>query len=337
MSSVKRTYHTLKVGNESFVVDVRYVNLKKIGHGSYGYVVSGTDEITGRKVAIKKIKNTFEDLIDAKRILREIKLLRHFNSHENVITVQDMMLYPADTVNFRDVYIVTNLMESDLDKIIGSNQSLTDQHYKYFLYQILRGLKYVHSANVIHRDLKPSNLLVNANCDLALCDFGLSRGLAAHDEPDLTLTEYVVTRWYRAPELLCDVSNYGKGVDIWSIGCIFAEMICRRPFFQGQNPHNQLAVIVDCLGAPPVDSLDFVTHPAAKKAIQGALDSGKQRDFKDLFPDGTNPVALDLMSKMLKVSELELGKSTNTKKIHFFYTKIKSSSFQRKGVPWRMR
>ena len=243
------------------------------------------------------------------------------------------MLYPADTVNFRDVYIVTNLMESDLDKIIGSNQSLTDQHYKYFLYQILRGLKYVHSANVIHRDLKPSNLLVNANCDLALCDFGLSRGLAAHDEPDLTLTEYVVTRWYRAPELLCDVSNYGKGVDIWSIGCIFAEMICRRPFFQGQNPHNQLAVIVDCLGAPPVDSLDFVTHPAAKKAIQGALDSGKQRDFKDLFPDGTNPVALDLMSKMLKVSELELGKSTNTKKIHFFT--LKSNPVRSRGKVYR--
>jgi len=183
------------------------------------------------------------------------------------------------------------------DKILSSNQPLTDQHYKYFLYQILRGLKFIHSADVIHRDLKPSNLLVNGNCDLAVCDFGLSRGVTA--EEDLTLTEYVVTRWYRAPELLCDVSSYGKGVDIWSIGCIFAEMICRRPFFQGQNPHNQLAVIVEALGAPPPDEIGFVSHPAAKKAIQGAIDSGKQRDFADYFPRGTNPEALDLMKKML--------------------------------------
>mmetsp|Transcript_14215 Transcript_14215/g.21853 ORF Transcript_14215/g.21853 Transcript_14215/m.21853 type:complete len:150 (+) Transcript_14215:310-759(+) len=109
-------------------------------------------------------------------------------------------------------------------------QPLSDHHNRYFLYQILRGLKYIHSANVVHRDLKPSNILVNANCDLALCDFGLSRGVCG--EVDNCLTEYVVTRWYRAPELLCDSSKYGKAVDIWSVGCILAEMITREPFFQ---------------------------------------------------------------------------------------------------------
>lgn len=126
-------------------------------------------------MAIKKIKDTFADLIDAKRILREIKLLRHFRTHENIITIYDIMTVPPNNQNFQDIYIVSNLMESDLERIIRSKQVLTDQHFQYFLYQILRALKYIHSANVLHRDLKPSNILVNANCDLAICDFGLSR------------------------------------------------------------------------------------------------------------------------------------------------------------------
>ena len=111
VGNIRRNYHTLKIGNESFNLDVRYTNLKKIGKGSYGFVCSAMDTVTNRKVAIKKIANTFHDLVDAKRILREIKLLRHFNSHENVVTIQDMTLWPKDTVDFRDVYIVTNLME----------------------------------------------------------------------------------------------------------------------------------------------------------------------------------------------------------------------------------
>lgn len=105
------------------------------------------------------------------------------------------MTVPPNTQNFNDIYIVTNLMESDLEKIIRSKQVLTNQHFQYFLYQILRALKYIHSANVLHRDLKPGNLLVNANCDLAVCDFGLSRGFDIEYKD--TLTEYVVTRWYR--------------------------------------------------------------------------------------------------------------------------------------------
>lgn len=193
-------------------------------------MTSALDTKTGNRVAIKKITNIFEDEIKAKRILREIKLLLHFNSHENVVEILDMLTYPDSQVDFQDLYIVCTLMESDLDQIVSSPQPLSDQHNRYFLYQILRGLKYIHSANVVHRDLKPSNILVNANCDLALCDFGLSRGVCG--EVDNCLTEYVVTRWYRAPELLCDSNKYGKAVDIWSIGCIFAEMITRGPFFQ---------------------------------------------------------------------------------------------------------
>lgn len=142
------------VSRDVFVVDVRYTNLKPIGGGSYGFVCSADDSVTGEKVAIKKVANVFHDLIDAKRILREIKLLRHFRAHENIIAIKDILTYPPNTTDFRDVYIITNLMESDLDRIISSTQALTDQHFQYFLYQIFRGLKYIHSANVLHRDLK---------------------------------------------------------------------------------------------------------------------------------------------------------------------------------------
>ena len=117
---------------------------------------------------------------------------------KNIIGITDIMVSPALTRDFKDVYIVCELMECDLDRIVSSSQPLTDAHIQYFVYQILRGLLYIHSANVLHRDLKPSNLLVNSNCDLAICDFGLARGVV----DDETLTEYVVTRWYRAPELL---------------------------------------------------------------------------------------------------------------------------------------
>lgn len=119
----------------------------------------------------------------AKRILREIKLLTHFGKHENIIEIVDIMTGPPDTQDFHTLYIVTKLFECDLERIVTSAQPLTDQHYQYFLFQLLRGLKYIHSANVLHRDLKPSNLLVNANCDLCICDFGLARGVSAEVRP----------------------------------------------------------------------------------------------------------------------------------------------------------
>ncbi|CAM9900835.1 unnamed protein product, partial [Discosporangium mesarthrocarpum] len=291
-----RNYHKVSVGRECFELDERYKNLKPIGDGSYGFVCSADDSIGDRQVAIKKIGDVFSDLVDAKRIVREIKLLRHFDGHENIINIIDIMTNPPGTTNFKDVYIVTNLMESDMDRIISSGQPLTDQHFQYFLYQVLRGLKFIHSANVLHRDMKPSNLLVNANCDLAICDFGLARGVELEYEDELT--EYVVTRWYRAPELLCDSTHYGKTVDVWSVGCIFAEMLSRRPFFQGHNPHHQLETIVSVLGLPSEDELSFVTHPAARKAIMSRANSSP-KDLESYFPADTSPLALDLLRRML--------------------------------------
>jgi len=196
--SSKKDFHKVEVTKAArFTIRTRYTNLKQIGKGSYGIVCSADDSACGKPCAIKKVKNVFEDLVDAKRILREIKLLQHLGSHENVTSVKDIMIGPPDKDDFKDLYIVTELFECDLDRIIGSSQKLTDGHFQYFVYQMLRGLKWVHSANVIHRDLKPANLLVKSNCDMAICDFGLARGVP--EKAGGPMTDYVQTRWYRAP------------------------------------------------------------------------------------------------------------------------------------------
>ena len=292
-------FQEVQVGYNKFFVDKRYSNLRPIGDGAYGFVASAYDSRTKQKVAIKKIKDAFSDMVDAKRILRELKLLRHFSKHENIISIIDVMTVPPYTPEFHDVYIVTNLMESDLERIISSKQALSDQHYQYFLYQILRALKYIHSANVLHRDLKPSNLLVNANCDLAICDFGLARGF--DNDGAEAMTEYVVTRWYRAPELLCECPSYGKPVDVWGVGCIFAELLTHSPFFQGENPRHQLEVILRKIGCPARERLAFIESTVGMRSVVSGLQGKPVPPFASFFPPGCSPLALDLLQRMLQV------------------------------------
>mmetsp|Transcript_76577 Transcript_76577/g.155441 ORF Transcript_76577/g.155441 Transcript_76577/m.155441 type:complete len:403 (+) Transcript_76577:105-1313(+) len=292
---LRRTYHTHRFSKYEFCVDSRYVNLRPIGKGAYGLVCSAEDKLTGRKVAIKRVGNVFQDLIDAKRILREIKLLRHLGRHENVVELMDLMTGPPETQNFKHLYLVTQLYECDLERIVTSSQRLTDSHAQYFIYQVLRGLKYIHSANVLHRDLKPPNVLVNSNCDLAICDFGLSRGIS--EEVEMKLTEYVVTRWYRAPELLCECETYGPAVDVWSTGCIMGEILARRPLFQGSSTRAQLELIIRLLGSPSDEVLEAVASPAAARIIRN-MPKYPRADFAAVFP-GVNPQGLDLLSRML--------------------------------------
>ena len=143
-------------------------------------------------------------------------------------------------------------------------------HVQYFIYQVLRGLKYIHSAGVIHRDLKPSNLLVNSNCDLKICDFGLARGIhPGHAEGKggtMLLTEYVVTRWYRAPEIMLACHEYSKPIDIWSVGCIFAELIQRKPYFPGDDYIDQVRCITCGFDLKPYKS--FLTLCTAHRSLQ---------------------------------------------------------------------
>lgn len=274
-----------------FEIDEKYVPIKAIGKGAYGVVCSAENTANKEKVAIKKITNAFSHVMDARRTLREVKLLRHLK-HVNVMAIRDIML-PVSLSNFSDLYVVSELMDTDLHQIIRSAQPLSDDHFQYFLYQMLCGLKYVHSANVLHRDLKPSNLLVNAACALKICDFGLART----GDADF-MTEYVVTRWYRAPELLLSCERYDAAIDIWSVGCILAELFLRKPLFQGKDYLSQLKIIIEVLGSPSDEELTFVTAPRARQFIRD-LKGIQREDFARKFT-GVNPKAIDLMSKMLQ-------------------------------------
>ncbi|GMI38238.1 hypothetical protein TrCOL_g11056 [Triparma columacea] len=300
--------HTFPVsGSGTFTIDSHYTLIRSIGSGAYGVVISAQDtrEEGQEKVAIKKIPKAFQDEIDAKRILREIKLLKAFD-HENVVSICDMVAPPPLTYidDFNDVYIVSELMETDLHRIIYSKQDLSNEHVQYFLYQILRGLKYIHSANVLHRDLKPSNLLVNGNCDLKICDLGLARGILPEDDEgqvgSVVLTEYVVTRWYRAPEIMLACQDYTKAIDVWSVGCIFAELLGRKPFFPGEDYINQLTIISKKIGKPSKSDLDFVSSEKAKRFMM-RLEDKPVRLLGEYFPKAT-PDAIDLLDKMLKIN-----------------------------------
>ncbi|KAL2330247.1 hypothetical protein Fmac_017828 [Flemingia macrophylla] len=275
-----------------FEVSRKYVPpIRPVGRGAYGIVCAAVNAETREEVAIKKVGNAFDNRIDAKRNLREIKLLQHMD-HENVIALKDI-IRPPQRDNFNDVYIVYELMDTDLHQIIRSTQQLTNDHCRYFLYQLLRGLKYVHSANVLHRDLKPSNLLLNANCDLKIADFGLARTISETD----FMTEYVVTRWYRAPELLLNCSEYTAAIDIWSVGCILGEIITRQPLFPGKDYVHQLRLITELIGSPDDTSLGFLRSDNARRYVR-QLPQYPRQQFAARFPS-MSPGAVDLLEKML--------------------------------------
>lgn len=292
--------HSFVAAGTTFTVPKRYEYIKVIGQGAYGVVCSALDKLKNRKVAIKKVPNAFADLIDAKRIVREIKLLNFYN-HDNIVSLLDV-LKPEKRTGFEDIYFVTDLMETDLHRVIYSQQDLTDDHIQYFMYQILRGVLYIHSSSVIHRDLKPSNLLLNKNCDLKICDFGLARALETGDT-DSALTEYVVTRWYRAPEVILNASKYTQELDIWSVGCIMAELLGRTPLFPGQDYLDQIRRIIGILGSPSTEDMAFIGNDQARKYIKSLPRRNKQ-SWSSLYPKA-NPVALDLLSKMLVFNPLK--------------------------------
>ncbi|KAL0718665.1 hypothetical protein Bca4012_067988 [Brassica carinata] len=284
--------HYFSMWQTLFEIDTKYVPIKPIGRGAYGIVCSSVNRETNERVAIKKIHNVFQNRIDALRTLRELKLLRHLR-HDNVIALKDVMMANHKTT-FKDVYLVYELMDTDLHQIIKSSQVLSNDHCQYFLFQLLRGLKYIHSANILHRDLKPGNLLVNANCDLKICDFGLAR---TSNTKGQFMTEYVVTRWYRAPELLLCCDNYGTSIDVWSVGCIFAELLGRKPIFPGTECLNQIKLIINILGSQREEDLEFIDNPKAKRYIE-SLPYSLGISFSRLYPNA-NVLAIDLLQKML--------------------------------------
>ncbi|KAL4303327.1 hypothetical protein GQ457_10G026960 [Hibiscus cannabinus] len=267
-----------------------------VGKGSYGVVASAIDTHTGEKVAIKKMANIFEHTSDAIRILREIKLLRLMR-HPDIVQIKHIMLPPCRR-EFKDIFVVFELMESDLHHVIKINDDLTPEHHQFFLYQLLRGLKYIHTAHVFHRDLKPKNILANADCKLKLCDFGLAR-VSFTDVPSAIFwTDYVATRWYRAPELCGSFfSNYTPAVDIWSVGCIFAELLTGKPLFPGKNVVDQLEIVTDLLGTPSEETIARIRNEKARKYLN-SMRKKKPIPFSKKFPT-VDPLALNLLERLI--------------------------------------
>lgn len=287
-----------------FCVPDYYKVTKALGAGAYGVVAEAVDTRSGETVAIKKISNLFVHLVDSKRTLREITILRMLD-HENVVKLLDVLV-PEDPTNFDELYVVFDFMQTDMHKIISSKQELSAEHMQYFVYQLLRGLKYLHSADCIHRDLKPSNLLLNSDCALEICDLGLARLVddsKAHaskdaEKQDAQMTEYVATRWYRAPEIILGCPQYGKPVDVFSVGCIFAELLARKPLFPGRDYVHQLHLILEVLGTPSKELLDRIALDSAKNYIASIKPTVPQ-DLAKRFPM-LDANGIDLLQKMLE-------------------------------------
>ncbi|XP_016303119.1 mitogen-activated protein kinase 11-like, partial [Sinocyclocheilus anshuiensis] len=242
-----------------------------------------------QKVAVKKLSRPFQSLIHSRRTYRELRLLKHMK-HENVIGLLDVFTPAASLEEFNEVYLVTNLMGADLNNIVKF-QRLSDEHVQFLIYQLLRGLKYIHSAGLIHRDLKPSNVAVNEDCELRILDFGLAR------QTDDEMTGYVATRWYRAPEIMLNWMHYNQTVDIWSVGCIMGELLKGKVLFPGNDYIDQLKRIMEVVGTPTPDVLKKISSEHAQKYIQ-SLPHMPQQDLAKIFR-GANPLAVDLLKKML--------------------------------------
>jgi len=267
----------------------RYEKVEKIGEGTYGVVYRARDRNTGMTIALKKIRLEQEEEGVPSTAIREISLLKELD-HNNVVRLEDVV--HSD----KKLYLVFEYLDLDLKKHMDSHPTFGTDHrlVKYYLYQMLQGIAYCHSHRVLHRDLKPQNLLLDRqNNSLKLADFGLARAFGI---PVRAYTHEVVTLWYRAPEILLGAKHYSTPVDVWSLGCIFAEMINMKPLFPGDSEIDELFKIFRLLGTPNEQTWPGVSQFA---------------DFKDTFPKwdrvpwrdmvpSLDQMGLDLLSQMLR-------------------------------------
>mmetsp|Transcript_2050 Transcript_2050/g.2841 ORF Transcript_2050/g.2841 Transcript_2050/m.2841 type:complete len:356 (-) Transcript_2050:286-1353(-) len=274
----------------------KYEIVSKLGKGAYGIVWKAIDKKTREVVALKKVFDAFQNATDAQRTFREIMFLQELNNHENIVKLWNVL--KAD--NDRDIYLVFEFMDTDLHAVIRAN-ILEEVHKQYIMYQLLKALKYMHTAAMLHRDMKPSNMLLNSDCLVKVCDFGLARSIASltsNSASNPVLTDYVATRWYRAPEILLGSTKYTKGVDMWSVGCILGEVLGGKPTFPGTSTMNQLDRIIEVTGRPSQEDIESIRSPFAANMLE-SLPPSKPRFLSDMFPHAS-PDALDLLRRCLK-------------------------------------
>ncbi|XP_077274366.1 extracellular signal-regulated kinase 2 isoform X2 [Temnothorax americanus] len=288
-----------KVSEIDAHIGKQYDIVRRLGKGAYGIVWKAIERKRKDTVAVKKIFDAFRNQTDAQRTFREIMFLLSFANHENIIKL--IGLHKAD--NDRDIYLVFEYMETDLHNVIKRGNILKDIHKVFIMYQLFKAIKYIHSGNVIHRDLKPSNVLLNAQCHCKIADFGLARSVTQIGEgdgetgSDPTLTDYVATRWYRAPEILIASKRYTKGIDMWSLGCILGEMLLEKPLFPGSSTINQVERIMATLPPPTDEDLISVSAGYGTNLLE-KTPNRPRRTLKDLLPE-VSQKALDLISNLI--------------------------------------
>jgi len=273
----------------------RYDVQQKLGKGAYGIVWRATDKKTKETVALKKIFDAFQNATDAQRTYREIMFLLRI---EMIHIVKLHNVHRAE--NDKDIYLVFEYMETDLHAVIRAN-ILEDVHKQYIIYQLLKSIKYMHTGGLLHRDIKPSNLLLNTECHMKVADFGLARSIASVESGGSAkpvLTDYVATRWYRAPEILLGSTKYTKGVDIWSVGCIMGELFGGKPMFPGTSTMNQLDKILAVTGQPPQDDIDAIDSPFAATMLE-SLPSSSKKSLQEMYPQASAE-AISLMQACLQ-------------------------------------
>jgi len=266
----------------------KYVKLEKIGEGTYGVVYKAKDKKTGELLALKKIRLEAEDEGIPSTAIREISLLKQLQ-HPNIVFLYDV----AHTE--KKLTLVFEFLDQDLKKYLDAcgDNGLDPYTIKSFLFQLLQGIAYCHQHRVLHRDLKPQNLLINMEGELKLADFGLARAFGI---PVRSYTHEVVTLWYRAPDVLLGSKKYSTPVDIWSVGCIFAEMANGRPLFPGSSEKDQLARIFKVLGTP------------TKQTWPGMVELPEYKDNLAMYPaqplkkvvPRLDAAGIDLLSRMLQ-------------------------------------
>jgi len=288
---------------EKFNVPKRYEVLKIIGQGAYATVVEAFDHKHGKIVAIKKNRNVFCNRINAIRMLRELQLLAR-TWHRDVIKLLAALCPSFNNIEtFRDVYLIMPRLDVSLDRVISAME-LPLGHVKYLLYQLLRGLHYLHSAGIIHRDLKTANILINEDrAELKIADFGLSRVVEEAGREELT--QYIFTRWYRAPQIICGIKAYKYEVDVWAVGCIFGEMLLQKPIFPGHSSLDQMKTIFEVLGTPPIEELTWVRDRRLKNWLHNLGNCEGKGTFDKKFAKIDNSDCKALLRKLLEINPNE--------------------------------
>jgi mitogen-activated protein kinase 1/3 len=350
------------LGSRRWPLPDRYQQRSILGSGSYGTVCEAADSVSKKLVAVKRVKDLFKNLVDCKRILRELAIQTRLD-HPNIVKIENILLPLGDDMSsFTSLFWVMEICDTDLKHLCKKDIELEQICITTMMYNLFVGVRYLHSAGVYHRDLKPANCLVNADCTVKICDFGLSRaidneeqhieqlpntprgsategGVAGSEAPPATvvpttqrvrkvLTNHVVTRFYRAPELILLQPTYTEKIDTWSIGCIFAELLQllpdgvpledRSPLFPGQTAYpwspapgkehdcmyhtrgsrEMMNVIFDLIGTPQQEDIDKLQREDSKQYI-ALFKSRPGSGVSNKFPY-VDPACLDLLSAMLK-------------------------------------